>query len=173
MTMVKTLEELISNADIERISRLPNVVEKLTYLEKEENLRYLKSLEFSGENLYPIFRSSDWKDKLDWARDNFEGVLKPMEFNGYHYSQIVRNKDWKDKLDWVSKKFDKRFNNGYRSDRYDLNNSQFSKIIKGKDWRDKLAWVLRNYDSKKHNSSDIQKALIKKDWRKEVGKFAA
>jgi len=158
------LEEILTKPEISEIKKQYEGEDKIIYLSRNSSLLEILAINyFNGYHVSQIVVGKGWKDKLDWVRDNYETVLKPMEFNGSHVSQIVVGKGWKDKLDWVRDNYETVLKlKGF-------NPYQTAKILYGKEWYEKIQWIENKYNPSNNNPEQVRKAMVKKNWKEDLG----
>jgi len=112
-----------------------------------------------------IKKQYEGEDKIIYLSRNSSllEILAINYFNGYHVSQIVVGKGWKDKLDWVRDNYETVLKlKGF-------NPYQTAKILYGKEWYEKIQWIENKYNPSNNNPEQVRKAMVKKNWKEDLG----
>ena len=156
---MQTLENLLGQKHLSTIRDSGHGNGKLEYLSNNISLlEALVDMDFNGYHISTIMHGSDWQEKLDWVRDNYQDVLEPMGFNGSHVSQIVRNEGWQEKLDWV------RDNYQDVLEPMGFEPTHAARILKNKAWQEKIDWLANNYENSIYTQAETAKIMTSKNW---------
>ena len=130
---MQTLENLLGQEHLSTIRDSGHGNGKLEYLSNNISLlEALVDMDFNDYHISTIMHGSDWQEKLDWVRDNYQNVLEPMGFEPTHAARILKNKAWQEKIDWLA--------NNYENSIY--TQAETAKIMTSKNWLQRMNYSL-------------------------------
>ena len=131
-----SLKKLIESRYLQKIEEQFYGEKKLYYLKSNTDLiEFLVNKNFNGYHLTKIFGGKEWKEKIEWTRDNFESILKSKGFTPYHTSQILRGKEWVEKTKWIK--------DNYNPSEYTQKEVQL--IMEKREWKGRLKRKIRKF----------------------------